>query len=107
MLPRLDDHACRLRQDRAEAEGGLGLHRKVGFDPETLGAETMPILDAAFGIEAIAAHIPFPGGAGRARNGIGPAHDPDNVIAAAESAFGRRLFDSPERFMPEDQALFA
>src|SRR3977135_1577493 len=67
----------------------------------------MPILDAAFAITPVPAHVPFAGAAGRAGHRVRPAHGADNESAALETRLHGRLFDMPERFMAQDKSLLA
>ena len=84
---------------------GIERDQEIRLDAELLGAVAVALLDAALGIAAVAAHVPFAGGAGRARHRIGPPHDADHQIAALEAAARRRFLDAAEQFMTDDQAL--
>src|SRR5262249_55426915 len=55
LLPRLRDHARRLKQDADESNPWIELDQKVGLDPKLLRAITIALLNAALGILAIAA----------------------------------------------------
>src|SRR5262249_29769390 len=107
MVPRLGDDARRLEQNAEKAEPGIHLHGEVGLDAEALRAVAMPLLDATLGVTAVAAHVPFAASASWARHRIGPAHDPDDVIAARKPASLRRLLDDAQRFVAQHEALFA
>src|SRR6516165_2935630 len=63
------------------------------------------LLDPAFGVAAVAAHVPLAGGAREARHRIGPAHDPDDEIANRKPAPRGRRFHRAQRFMAENEAL--
>ncbi len=86
---------------------GSSLNGKSGFDAPTLRAESVALLDAAFGVFAVAAHVPFAGRAGDARDGIGTANDADDQIAFVESAVCGRFFHAAERLVAEDQVIAA
>jgi hypothetical protein len=59
MIPSLGDHARRFEQNAGLAERRIDLDQKFGLDAKILRAETVTLLDAALGIAAVAAHIPF------------------------------------------------
>ena len=84
---------------------GSSLTANSRLDAELLGAVAVALLDAALGVEAVAAHVPFADGAGRTRHRIGTAHDADDEIAAREAAALRRLLDAAERLVAEHQTL--
>src|SRR5579863_9975799 len=86
MIPGLGDDAGRLDQHAVEAERGIELDQKVRLDTEKIRAVAVALLDAALGVAAVAAHIPFADGATRTRHRIGPAHDTDDKIARFEAA---------------------
>ena len=90
VLPGLGDDAGRLQQHAERFQLRVELDREIRLDAELFGAVAVARLDAALGVLAIAAHVPFADGAGRARHRIGPAHDADHQIAALEAAAGRR-----------------
>jgi hypothetical protein len=59
--------------------------------------------DSAFTEPVVAAHVPFSGGARRARHRIGAPHDPDDQIARLKArAFGR-LQHLAETLVADDQ----
>ena len=103
VVPRLGDDAGRLQQNAELAERRVDLDGEARLDAKALGAEAVQALDAAFGVAAVAAHVPFAGGAGGAGHRVGPPHDADDVVAGGEAAAGRRR-DRPRRgFMAENQ----
>ena len=63
MIPRLGDDAGRLEQDAESAQVGIDLDRELGLDAKVVGSKAVPVLDAALGVAAVAAHVPFAGGA--------------------------------------------
>ena len=67
-------------------------------------AEAVARLDAALGVPAVLAQVPFADSAVRARHGIGPPHDARDRIAHREAAARGRLHHAPERLMPDDEA---
>ena len=91
LLPGLGDDAGRLQQHAEVLERGIERDQEIRLDAELLAAIAVALFDAAFGVLAVAAHVPFAGGASRARHRIGPSHDADDEIAALEAAAGRRL----------------
>ena len=59
---------------------GAGSPTVVGI-PSRLGPDKggpVPADDPTLGIPIVAAHVPLPRGAGRARDRVGAAHDPDD-----------------------------
>ena len=107
VIPGLGDDARRLQQHAELAERRIDLDRVTRLDAKPLGAEAVQALDAALGVAAVAAHVPFAGGAGRAGHRIGPPHDADDVVAGGEAAAGRRLDHLAVGFMAEHQPLAA
>jgi len=107
LLPGLGDHAGRLQKNAMVLEGRINLEDEIRLDAELLAAVTVALLDAALGVLAVAAHIPFANGAGGARHRIGPPHDANHQIARRNAAAIRRLFDAAERFMADDEALMS
>ena len=107
LIPGLGDDAGRLDQDAVHAERRIELDQKVRLDAEKIRAVAVALLDAALGVAAVAAHVPFADGAARARHRIGPAHDADDEIAGFEAAIGRRFLHLAERLVADDQTLLA
>src|SRR4051812_10636402 len=107
MLPRLREDARRLEEHAGEAEHGTHLHREAGGRAPALGAEAIRLLDAALGIEAIPAHVPFAERAVRARHRIRMAHDAGDRVADGKVGSLRRADHAAERLVTEDQALAA
>ena len=97
MVPGLGDDAGGLHQHAGEAEIAIDRDCEIGFDPKPFGAEAVPLLDAALGKAAVAAHVPFAGRTGRTRQRIGTPHDTDNRIADGEPAALRRLLHDAQR----------
>ena len=85
----------------------IDLDREFRLDAEALGAVAVPLLDAALGVAAVAAHVPFAGGAGRAGLRVGPAHDADDEVAGRDLAIRGRGFHRAQRLMAEHQAPLA
>ena len=79
----------------------------LGLGAETFGAVAMPLLDAALGISAVAAHVPFAGRAGDTGYRVGPAHDAGHEVAGPKAAVGRRLVDPAQGFVTEHQPLLS
>src|SRR5579883_2436579 len=96
MIPGLGDDAGRLQQYAEDAECRIELDREIALQPKLLGSEAVALLDPAFGIASVAAHVPFAGRTRGARHRVGPAHDADDEIPAFVSAALRRGFRSEE-----------
>ena len=107
MVPGLSDDAGWLHENAEYAEALVGLDGKTWFDAETLGAIAVKSLDAAFGVAAIAAHVPFAGGAGRAGHRVGPSHNPVDVVTCCETAVARGFDNFAQQFMAEHQPVAA
>src|SRR5690606_32624242 len=104
VLPCLGEHARRFEQHTAVTEPGVDLHRVIRLGPPTLPREPVPLLDAAFRVLAVEAHVRLTCGAGRARHWVGSAHQPDDEVAGLE--LRRAALDDPaERLMPQDQPI--
>src|SRR3546814_16167741 len=84
-------------------QGWVDADRKCGLDPEVFGAVAVELLDAAFGVAAVRAHVPLARCAVAAGRRIGPADDPDRQVTGGEAGAGRRLLGLPDRLMPEEQ----
>src|ERR1700677_1767421 len=107
MIPGLGDDACRFEQHGGAAERWIDLDEKFRLDAEIVGAETVALFDAAFGVAAVAAHVPFADSASRTWDGIGAAHNADDHIASFKTGVRRRLFDLAEGLVADHQALRA
>ena len=83
------------------------LTSEIGLDAEELGAVAVALLDAAFGVEAVAAHVPLVDGARGTRNRIRPPYDADDMIAGVHAATGGRLLHAAEQFMADHQPALA
>jgi hypothetical protein len=62
------------------------------------------LFDAAFGVLAVAAHVPLSNGAVRAGNRIGAADNAHHQIARLQSAGRSRIQDAPKGFMTQHEA---
>ena len=91
LIPGFGDDAGRLDQDAVDAERRIELDQKVRLDAEKIRAVAIALLDAALGVAAVLAHVPFADGAIGTRHRIGPAHDADDEIAGLEAASRRAL----------------
>ena len=67
----------------------------------------MTALDAALCVPAVQAHIPVPRCARRTRNRVAPADDADHEVSGTETGTRGCLDNSPQRFMPDDEAVLA
>jgi hypothetical protein len=84
LLPGLRDHAGGLEQHPGQPEGGVHAHGVVRFEPEPFGAEPVPAEDPALGEPAVLAEVELTGGAERARNRVGAAHDAHHEVACRD-----------------------
>jgi len=107
VVPGLGDDGGRLEQHAEDAESGIHRHQVLGVNAVALGGVTVPGLDPPFGVLAVGAHIPVPGRAGRARNGVRPAHDADDQVPGLEPGSRRRLGYLAQRLVADDETLFA
>ena len=71
VVPGLGDDARRLEQDAGHAERRIDLDKEIRLDAEKVRAEAVSLLDAALGVAAVAAHIPFADGAAEQGTGSG------------------------------------
>src|ERR1700677_2909321 len=71
MIPGRGDHAGRFEQNRGLAKCRVDLDQKFRLDAKILRAKSVPLLDAALGVESVAAHIPFADSARWTRHRIG------------------------------------
>jgi hypothetical protein len=107
VIPRLGQDAGRLQQHAQDIQSGIDLDHEFRLDAKTLGAVAVPLLDAALGVAAIAAHVPFADGTGRARLRVGAADDTDHEVAGRDLAIRRRRFHHAQRLMAENEAPLA
>ena len=107
MIPRLGDHARRLGEHREQSKIAIHFHRECRIEQEMLGPEAVTLLDAALGVAAVAAHIPFADRAGRTRHRIRPAHHADHPVARRKTALRRRALDHAEGLMADHQPVMA
>ena len=106
-VPRLGDDARRLEQHGVGAKRRIDAHGEIRIEPEPLGAIAVALLDAALGVEAVLAHVPFADGAIGARHGIGAAHDADHEITRGKARALARVLDPAEQFVADDEPLAA
>ena len=107
LLPRLGDDGGRLEEHAEQAERAVHLHRVLRLDAPPLGHEAVDLLDAALGVLAVAAHVPFADGAIGARHGIRPADDADDEVPLPQRAAPAWIEDPAQRLVPEHQAGLA
>src|SRR5262249_26396714 len=105
VVPGLGEDAGGLQQYAENAQSRVDPDRKLRLEAEAFGAVAVPLLDPAFGVAAVATHVPLSSGASQARHRIGPAHDPDDEIAGRKPAPRRRRFHRAQRFMAEHKTL--
>jgi len=99
LLPRLCDDGCWFEQHAQEAERIVNFHRVLRLNSPTLRHEPINLLDAAFSVLAVAAHVPFTHSAVWARNWIGTPNDADDQIALLESGRWISFQDAAEGLM--------
>jgi hypothetical protein len=103
VVPRLGEDACWLEQHTQDAQCWIDPNSEFGFDTKSLSAIPVTLLDAAFGVAAVAAHVPFAHGAGGTRNGVGPTHNAHHPITRPDVNAGRRLLNATQRLVPKHQ----
>src|SRR5207248_1184266 len=67
VIPGLREDAGGLQQHAENAQFRIDLDGELRLDAEAFGAVAVPLLDAAFGVAPVAAHVPLADGAGNAR----------------------------------------
>ena len=107
LLPGLRDDGRGFQQHAEQAERRVDLHRVLGLDPPALRHEAVDLLDAALGVLAVAAHVPFADRAVRARHRVGTPDDADDQVALAERAGRTRVDDAAERLVAEHKPRLA
>src|SRR5580692_7562334 len=85
LIPRLGDDTGWFDQDTVHPERRIELDQKFRLDAEKIRTVAVAFLDAALGVAAIAAHVPFADGAARTGHRIGPPYDADHEIAGLET----------------------
>ena len=105
VLPCLGDNARRLEQNPRKPQRGRHLDEVLRLDAVALRRKPMTFFDPAFGVSAIAAHVPLVDRAIRTRDRIGPSDDSDDAISALEVASGRRVDDLAQRLVSQDESL--
>jgi hypothetical protein len=90
MVPGLGDDAGWLQKDANVAKRRSERDREFWLDTKSLDAVTIAMLDAALGIEAVTAHVPFAAGTRGAWNRIRPPNNTDHEIANTDATFIRR-----------------
>src|SRR5215467_3085312 len=107
MVPCLGDDAGRFDQNTVQSERWIELDQKFWLDTEKFRAVAVAFLDAALGVAAIAAHVPFARGTAGTRYGIWTAHNADHEIAAVEAAIHWSVLHRAERLVANHEALAA
>jgi hypothetical protein len=79
----------------------------VRVDAITLPHEAVQLLDAMLAVAAVAAHVPLPGRAALARDGVGLADDADREVARFEPAAPGCLDDPAQGLVAEHRPLVA
>src|SRR5262245_28776589 len=81
VIPRLGHHARRLEQHTQCSERRIDAHGEARLDANPFRPVSVTLLDAAFGVASVAAHVPFPCGTVRAWLRIRASDDADDEIA--------------------------
>src|SRR5690349_12586131 len=105
MVPGLGHDAGGLHQNPGEAKIAIDRDSERRLDAKPFRTKAVPLLDPALGIAAVAAHVPFAGRTGRARQRIGTPHDTDNRIACGKTTALRRLLHNAQRLVTEHQSF--
>ncbi len=103
MVPGLGGDAGWLQKNANIAKRRSESYRELWLDAKSLGAITIAMLDAALGIKAVAAHVPFAAGARRAWNRVRPTNNADHEIAGNDPALSGRGQYTPQRLVPQDE----
>ena len=90
LFPAFGKNAGGLKQNAAVLQCRIDLDDEVRLYTEPLRTESVSLLDTAFTVAAVLAHVPLARRASDARNGIGPAYDTDHEIAREQAAVPRR-----------------
>ncbi|KAF5048840.1 hypothetical protein DSECCO2_445860 [anaerobic digester metagenome] len=106
-LPGFRDDRRRLKEDAEDPEIGVYFHRVLGFDPPPLGHEPVDLLDAAFSVEAVGAHIPLPDRTVRAGDRVGAPDDSHHQIPGFQPRPRSGIDDAAERLVPQNEPRFA
>ena len=107
LLPGLRDDGRGLEQHAQEAKGAVDLHRVLGLDPPALGHEAVDLLDAAFCVLTVPAHVPFAHRAVGARHGVGAPDDAGQEFPLVKRTARPGVHHAAQGFVPEHQALLA
>src|SRR4051794_12696244 len=86
-------------QKRIDADGIIR-----GHDPP-LGCIAVDLLDPAFGVATVAAHVPLAMSARTAWLGIGPTDDADDQVTRIKPAIRRRRDHLPQGLMTDHQPV--
>ena len=107
VIPGLGEHARRLGEHAQVAELGRNGDRELGLEGHQLRAVAVTALDAALGVEPVAAHVPFTAGAAVAGHRIGPPHDRRHRRPGLEAAVLGSADHPGEQLVAEHQPLVA
>src|SRR4051812_14486799 len=103
LFPRLREHGRRLQQNAELAERASDRNCEFGVQAPSLASVAIRADDAALTESVVAAHVPLPGGAGRARHRIGAPHDSDDQVARLKARVCWRVQHLAETLMADDQ----
>ena len=101
LLPRLGDHRRRFEQHAEQARGPRSTFIAYsGSIRQRSRHEAVDLLDAALGVAAVAAHVPFADRAGWAGHRVGAPDDADDQVAGGERAGRARVATRPSDSCP-------
>ncbi len=87
------------------AEPRIELDGELGLDPPLRCRVPVALLDAALGVVAVAAEVPFAESARLAGQRVGPPHDARHQVTGGEATACRRIDHLPERLMAEHETV--
>ena len=105
LLPGLGHHAGGLQEHPQGAETRVDLDGVFGMDAVALRAVPVVALDAALGVLAVVAEVPFAHRAVPARHGVGAPDDAHDQVPGRHRGLRRRLDDAAQRLVAEDEAV--
>jgi len=105
LLPGLGHHGGWLEQHAQDAERGVDLGVVARLYPPALGHEPVDLLDAAFGVLPVAAHVPLADRAVGAGHRVRAPDDPDDQVAALQPAVRADVHHPTEGLVAQDQPV--
>ncbi len=98
LLSSLGDHRSGLEQHAENTERAVHLHGVLRLHPPLFGHEAVYLFNAALGVLATAAHVPFAHGAVGTWHRVGTAYNTDDQVAFLQAAGRARVEYPTERF---------